>query len=297
MAFSVENFALTAPAGSLSAYVADLSGSVTAPAPTISASGAGVWDAALVMPVPTLRTSPDFGWRAEIEIPSTALSATILPGGLLSGDLQAPAPQLTALADRSGQATLTAPAPTISAEAYTEIVWAAALSAPAPTLDADYVIPISATFDVWAMNARTLGHSTYTNYPFTSFFRLGASYYGCASDGVYLLEGDDDAGTDIDARTTHGVSDLGTDFLKRVDSVYLNMRSAGHLQAVVTVGETEQRTYSAKTSADGMATVRAKVASGLKGRNWQIGFRSVAGAKFTISDARIEYIKLSRRVW
>jgi hypothetical protein len=178
---------------------------------------------------------------------------------------------------------------------YEEIVWDVALTLPALDTSAVWVLPIGANFDVWAVNTRTLGHSSYTNFPFTSFFRFAGKYYGCASDGVYLLEGDDDQGTDIAARTLHGISELGTEYLKRVDSAYLNVRTDGALKVAFKVDETEERIYSVADPGEGLHTVRCKFGRGLDGRNWQFGVRNAAGSRFTLSQMQVETVKLSRR--
>jgi len=61
---------------------------------------------------------------------------------------------------------------------------------------------------VWVVNMDTGASSQYDNYGYNSFFERDGQYYGVADDGIYLLDGDDDEGDDIDALIEFGRSSL-----------------------------------------------------------------------------------------
>lgn len=57
--------------------------------------------------------------------------------------------------------------------------------------------------------------SQYTGLPFTSFMRIGGKVYGTTPDGLYLIEGDDDAGTPITFQGDGPMFDAGATQYKR----------------------------------------------------------------------------------
>lgn len=57
--------------------------------------------------------------------------------------------------------------------------------------------------------------SQVSGWPFTDFFELDGRFYGLASNGVFALGGDDDAGTDIAWTMTGPMTDGGNEMWKR----------------------------------------------------------------------------------
>jgi len=94
-----------------------------------------------------------------------------------------------------------------------------------------------------AMNATTKGISEYTNFEFNSLtnFQGGANatgrLFGACETGLYLLEGDDDAGTAIDWRIRTGLSKLGIGKEKKISSAYLGFSGDGKLLLKVVVNK------------------------------------------------------------
>lgn len=128
----------------------------------------------------------------------------------------------------------------------------------------------------WVLNEGA--PSQYTNYPFNGFVCLDggtALYVGTADDGVYLLEGNDDAGTDITASIKTALMDFGSGVLKRMPEVLIAF--AGGDQVVCKVITTHPRTgaqiesiYTASVP-PGAALHNApiKPGQGLTSRYWQ----------------------------
>jgi hypothetical protein len=295
VAFSGESLSLTLPAITLTAAVDDYSGALVLAAPQISGRIEAAWGAALVLPKLRVASGPDFGWHVTLSLPAMQATGTVIRGGAFDAALVLPSLRSAGAIRPAWAGSMSLPGLAAAGEMVEEIVWDVALALPAIAAQSAWVLPIGATFDVWAVNTRTLGHSTYTNFPFTSLFRFAGNYYGCAADGIYLLEGDDDQGTAIAASTLHGISELGTEHLKRVDSAYLNVRSDGDLKVTFKVDETEERIYSVADPGDGLHTVRCKFGRGLDGRNWQFGVRNASGSRFTLSQMQVSTVKLSRR--
>lgn len=78
---------------------------------------------------------------------------------------------------------------------------------------------------VWSVNAETGASAAYEDYPFNSFATIGGRHFGAASDGVYELVGDDDAGMPIQAHLNLGKRNFGTSKLKAMPYAYLGVAS------------------------------------------------------------------------
>lgn len=299
MGFSTETVALTTSAPEISGFVSDFFGAVSLPAPTISAQmSAPPWAAGIRVPAVVVKGPTNLGWVVALATEPPAVSATILTGGLISGALSLPAVVMRATIRAEKATAISTPAPSVSGSIYEEVTWDVVVAAVAPSISASWPTTILSGFDTWAVNTKTAGHSTYTNFSFNSFFRLGTSYYGCADDGIYLLTGDDDAGAAIEAIATFGASNLGTDKEKRMDSAHPSVRAdeAGTVSIGFAVDGGALYAYTAAVSDDVLEPVRIKPGRGLNGRYWQIELRNSAGSRFTTNAIRLVPVPLSRRV-
>jgi len=298
MAFSDESVALITPAPVLSAHVAGLYGELEAPAPVLVVAVQTSWVGALKVPLIQISSTKTFGWRADISAPAASISGKILTGGLVAGNIHAPACKLSVGVKAAVAAAIVAGLPSLSGRVYAEIAWDGALIAATPELACRWPVTILDGYDTWVVNTKTGGHSTYTNYNFNSFFRLGGSYYGCAADGIYLLEGASDAGTAIEAAVTFGASNLGTDKTKRIDSAYPMLRAEadGAVEMRFAVDGGDVYAYQANVAEDTLEPVRIKTGRGVSGRYWTLELRNVAGAKFAVYAVKLVPVLLSRRV-
>ena len=86
----------------------------------------------------------------------------------------------------------------------------------------------------YAMNAATGAITTYRNFGFTGFQRLGNDTYAIGNDGIYLLRPGDDNGAVSPGHIDFGQTDFGTAQRKNLDSLYLGMSSAGEVYARIT---------------------------------------------------------------
>ncbi len=84
-----------------------------------------------------------------------------------------------------------------------------------------YVLPLVEEADdaeTWVLTGNGWQVSCYSNYGFNSYVNIGGICYGAKSDGIYLLEGDDDNGTVI-RPGIRIISDFMTSNLKRLRHV------------------------------------------------------------------------------
>lgn len=153
----------------------------------------------------------------------------------------------------------------------------------------------------WVCHTEHRAFTSYRNFPFNSFCELDGHYYGATDTGIYLLEGEDDAGTLIDARIRGGLTDLGTGKMKRQEAMYVGYRADGKLLLkVVTTSETGAKAeawYSlAAQPAEAMREGRIKIGRGLKSVFWGFEIANIDGAEFELDSISWLPMVLDRRI-
>ena len=152
----------------------------------------------------------------------------------------------------------------------------------------------------WVVNTETTAFSEYTNYPFNSLAEADGVYYGLAEDGLYRLEGDDDAGVPIQALIRTGLSDMGTHFIKDAKAAHIGYNSDGKLLLRVTTtakGQKEQWWYELKqAAATSSRDGRFTIGRGLRAKYWQFELVNLEGADFEIDSFEVMYNVLNRRI-
>lgn len=157
-------------------------------------------------------------------------------------------------------------------------------------------------YTAWVMTTETRAMRRYLNYPFNSFAVLDGHVYGAGPDGIYLLEGGDDAGVPIRSAVRTGLLDFGTRQLKRMDRAYLGYAADGTLcLRVINTSETGTKvacTYQmVPTTAEAPREQRVQIGRGLQSVYWQFELRNDAtGDDFELHDMTLLPMVLSRRV-
>jgi hypothetical protein len=147
---------------------------------------------------------------------------------------------------------------------------------------------------VWVVNRETGASSQYEQYGFNSFFQRGDKYYGVAADGIYLLEGNTDAGAAIDALIEVGRTNLGYTSEKRVSGVYLGVGSDNVLYLKVDV-DTQTYVYPMRTYGEAVRNRAVEVGWGVRGDYWDFTLVNPAGADFNLASISFVPIPLARR--
>ena len=153
----------------------------------------------------------------------------------------------------------------------------------------------------YVCNAETKAFTSYANYPFNSFAKIGRDYYGVADDGLYLLDGDDDNGEPIEASVRTALTTLGTSKMKRVPSVYLGMSAGGQmvLKAITTSHDGSKREdwyILEERPAAAVRETRVKIGRGLKSVYWGFELVNVDGVDFTLDAMQLFPMILERRL-
>ena len=152
----------------------------------------------------------------------------------------------------------------------------------------------SATGTAWVINANTKAVSMYDEYPFHSLIPHQGKFYGISDEGLFLLEGDDDDGSKIDAFVLTKKTDFGNTTLNRVPYVYAGADAPDGLTVAVHTDEGRFE-YSAPAT-DGLQNTRAKIGMGLRSRFWQVELRNVDGGDMTIESLEVMPTKQDRRI-
>jgi hypothetical protein len=154
-------------------------------------------------------------------------------------------------------------------------------------------------YEAWVLNADTSGMTQYTNFPMNSLVPYQNRTYGLTETGLYLLEGEDDAGTAIDAHARLGFMDFGTPHLKRMPRAYLHVKSDNALYLKVISerdGDRKEIWYSLGTREfDGLATRRVKLGRGIAARHYALEVANVDGGTLDLRDIKVLPVTLQRR--
>jgi hypothetical protein len=102
--------------------------------------------------------------------------------------------------------------------------------------------------------------------------------------GLYLLGGDDDAGADIDATASTGITNCGTSLKKRVPVVHLGLECSGAGQLHV---HTKSATHNYPVAAAAAGVTRGKPGQGIHENYLGFGYSNVAGADFKLDKIEV----------
>lgn len=141
----------------------------------------------------------------------------------------------------------------------------------------------------WTINAETGASATYSNHDFDSY----SPEMACRADGLYVLGGDDDDGTPIEATVDFGVQLLGTPMQKTVQYAYLG--TSGHMALRLTAnGQTF--TYPARTHNPALTTQRVDCGRGLKATHIRLELTNIEGSDFDLASVQLMIATLTRRI-
>lgn len=148
---------------------------------------------------------------------------------------------------------------------------------------------------VWVVNAENAASSTYSDFEFNSYARIGGRYYGLRPEGLYSLDADEDDWGPVIGRVDFGRLNFGGTEQKRVTDVYAGMSTSGTMYLRVTA-DGETYTYRSNRKSAELQTERFVPGKGIKA-NW-LGFELVNAedTDFELSTIEFHAIRLTRRI-
>ncbi len=151
----------------------------------------------------------------------------------------------------------------------------------------------SPVYTTWAMNTRNAAVTQYSGFNFNSFARMGERYLGANDQGLYWLDGDDDAGRELKSRITTGIIQPNGNKLAGVQYAYLGMRGDG--QFVVTVTDEAGGSYNYTLTGSSLETARVVFGRGFKTRYFTFSLES-QGQDFDLDSVEFVTTELTRKV-
>jgi hypothetical protein len=148
----------------------------------------------------------------------------------------------------------------------------------------------------WVFNVDTKATVQYDRFAFNSFAKRSSDYVAAAEDGIYVLDGDTDAGEVISSLIELGVSRFETPQKKYFPAVYLGVTAANNmLLKVVVEGQTWY--YEARNTSASMQNQRIDLGKGLSGSHWQFSILNKEGADFDLESVEFFPLVSTRRVY
>lgn len=198
-------------------------------------------------------------------------------------------------------AALTLPLVTLAANGAMASIGTASLTLPVlamagmgGTLEATLASPV---FTGIALNTRSHAVSVYAGIPANSLAQFAGLTLAATAAGIVALTGETDLGAPIAAHATGGVSDLGSDQIKRVLAGYVGYRADGDMELTLITDSHHEHVYrlTPRRIGDQHAT-RIKFGRGVAGRYWQWTLANRAGADFALDSLGLSVESTSRRV-
>lgn len=138
------------------------------------------------------------------------------------------------------------------------------------------------------LNIENMARSEYSNYVFDSMIQFGGNQYGCDEEGLYLLSGSDDNGTDIVQIIQTGLYDNGINNKKNAPNLFIGGELEGTIQ-IRPIHDHEEFGEPLFTEGEygTVETRRIKLPLAPLSRYWGFEIRTVNGAILNIDT--IEY--------
>lgn len=154
--------------------------------------------------------------------------------------------------------------------------------------------PYNDDFPGWAINAETGAPSRYLRLAANSFTQFMGRTLLANAAGIYALEGEDDAGRPIHGGIHIPQSDFGSEKDKRVEDVFIGLRTNGQLRLSVATNNGARHYYTIPVTEEITQATRVKLGQGLKGRYWDMRLENVAGASLEFESMAFTPLELKR---
>lgn len=116
----------------------------------------------------------------------------------------------------------------------------------------------------WAINTRTGAVTEYDHFNFNSFAQLGSHYLGACENGLFALDGDDDAGTPTISHIKSGYAQFGGSRFTSFKAAYLGIRGDGNI--FLKLDTADGKTYTYRTVIQNQETTKVRLGKGLRAR-------------------------------
>ena len=130
------------------------------------------------------------------------------------------------------------------------------------TMGLDFKVTLGGeVYQCWSFATDELFPSVFTNFDFTSYVNVDERIFATKPDGIYLLEGEDDAGDKIETGVRLNYYSMGTHAQKRLFQAWFGL--VGESPALRVITDSGAANYY-------VVAGRAKLAHGAVGRDWEL---------------------------
>lgn len=150
--------------------------------------------------------------------------------------------------------------------------------------------------ETWLVNPLNNATRRYLNYAFTGYAVIAGRCYGVRANGVYLLEGETDAGTDILSTISPGRQSFGSAMIKRMESAYMMVSSVEHMKLTILDDQGSSYTYDSRRDAETMQNQRIDVGRGLSGNYLNFKITNDEGGDFELAGFELVAVETTRRI-
>lgn len=252
------------------------------------------------LPLPTESSAfaANVEWSESVLLPLPSEESALISQGLYVETLAAPLPQEVSafLNGNVFSESIILPVP-VDASAFGTYQYSESVTLPMPFEDMRLESAITQTYRGWPVNLKNMGLTEYDNFAFNSMTRFNGEYLAAGTNGLFAMTGTTDNGVAIDARIRFGMTNFGSEKLKRIEDAFLEYRSAGDLlfRIIIDGGETYEYTVSA-TGNTGMAKNRAKIGKAIESNFWTLEIENIDGTAFDLQSISIRPVILSRKI-
>ena len=148
----------------------------------------------------------------------------------------------------------------------------------------------------WAATEQGGMVTRYSGYNFQSFAEINGKHYGVRADGLFLLEGADDADVPITAELNFGNMNFSRSELKHLPNVYVGAKATDgrlFLKVETTQGEF---TYEARRTDERMATQRFDLGRGLRDNWFEFTLVAEDVTAFELDNVEFKPVTSKRRI-
>lgn len=150
----------------------------------------------------------------------------------------------------------------------------------------------------WVMNTETTAASLYTNFSFDSMAHIAGNTFAVDGTGIYLIAGDSDLGSQIDASLESGLMDFKVMSKKRLENVYFGYDGGPlkvKIEAYDAMGDAAEFTMPAKNATSSTSN-RIKLAKGVVSWYYRLTVENLNGARFNVDDVDFDVAISSRKI-
>jgi hypothetical protein len=146
----------------------------------------------------------------------------------------------------------------------------------------------STIFKSMVLNLKNNALTEYLSYVFNSMCSFNGKLYGAASNGIYELTGEEDAGSDIPWRFRTGKLDLETDNVKKsLRYAWLGYKASGELTLSVFDQDGNQYDYIVENIRNTDGGIRVKTGKGIRSRYVELQLANIDNETISLDKMRI----------